>query len=64
MKIKTLAKNPLMGRARDELSDDLRSWPIKPYIVFYLPLSDGVEVVRVLHGSRDIENLFLEDDFF
>jgi toxin ParE1/3/4 len=64
-KIKTLAKNPMMGRSRDELADNLRSWAVtRRYIVFYFPLSDGVEVVRVLHGSRDIENLFQEEDFF
>ena len=28
------------------------------YVVFYLPLSRGIEVVRVLHGSRDIESIF------
>jgi toxin ParE1/3/4 len=60
-KIKNIASNPLMGRSREELSDRLRSWPIKPYIVFYLPLSDGVEVVRVLHGSRDIDNILFEE---
>jgi plasmid stabilization system protein ParE len=27
-------------------------------VVFYLPLSRGIEVVRVLHGSRDIESIF------
>ena len=61
-KIKKLANTPLVGRSRDELAKGLRSWPIKPYIVFYLPLPDGVEVVRVLHGSRDIGSLFLDDD--
>jgi toxin ParE1/3/4 len=28
------------------------------YLVFYLPRSDGIEVVRVLHGARDLEALF------
>lgn len=64
-KLKLLAENPRMGRLRDELVDKLRSWLIiRPYIVFYFPLSDGVEVIRILHGSRDIDSLLLEDDFF
>ena len=25
------------------------------YLVFYLPLADGIEVLRVLHGARDID---------
>jgi toxin ParE1/3/4 len=54
-----LAKQPLMGRARPELANDLRSWPVGRYLLFYLPLRDGIEVVRVLHGARDLA----PDDF-
>jgi plasmid stabilization system protein ParE len=25
---------------------------------FYLPLDDGIDVVRVLHGARDIDAMF------
>ena len=28
------------------------------YLVFYVPRGKGIEVVRVLHGARDIEHLF------
>jgi toxin ParE1/3/4 len=24
------------------------------YLIFYRPISDGIEIVRVLHGARDI----------
>jgi plasmid stabilization system protein ParE len=30
------------------------------YVVFYEPLPDGIDVVRVLHGSRDIDHVFEE----
>ena len=36
---------------------DLRFWPIKRYrnyLVMYRPLDDGVEIIRVLHGARDL----------
>jgi toxin ParE1/3/4 len=36
----------------------LRSSPVGSYLVFYLPLPDGIEVIRVLHGSRDLDRLF------
>ena len=26
-----------------------------PHVIFYLPQPDGIEVVRVLHGARNIE---------
>lgn len=61
-KFKTLAKQPGIGRLRDELAADLRSLPIGRYVIFYLSLANGVEIIRVLHGSRDIVTLFHDDD--
>ncbi len=57
-KMEALAKNPLMGRERDEVTPGLRSFPFKRYVIFYQPLPDGIDVVRVLHGARDIDSLF------
>ncbi len=39
----------------------VRAWPIRSfrkYLILYRPLADGIEVLRVIHGARDIENLF------
>jgi len=33
----------------------------RKYLVFYRSVSDGIEVVRVLHGARDIENILAEE---
>jgi toxin ParE1/3/4 len=49
-----LIRNPLAGRQRPELASGLRSFPAGNYIVFYLPLDDGIEVVRILSGYLDI----------
>lgn len=49
-----LESHPPAGRARPELRQDLRSFPVRPLVVYYLPRADGIEIVRVLHGSRDI----------
>jgi len=56
-----LARNPGIGRARPELSDRLRSLPVGRYVIYYVPHKNGIEVVRVLHGARDLESLF-EDE--
>jgi plasmid stabilization system protein ParE len=55
-----LAVMPGLGsirRTRGRLKG-LRSWPLVsfgPYVLFYLPLHrGGVEVVRVLHGAREV----------
>ena len=42
--------NPNMGRSRDGILPSLRSFPIDSYLIFYLPIEDGVEVVRVVSG--------------
>jgi len=49
-----LAEAPLAGRARDDLKSNLRSFPVRSYVIFYVPVSDGIEVVRVMHGRQDI----------
>jgi len=52
------ATQPMMGRARDELSSGIRSLAFGRYVVFFQPSPDGIDVVRVLHGSRDIDANF------
>lgn len=63
----TLAKMPGMGQPRvfkhSELSG-LRSFRVdgfQNYLIVYRPGDDGVEVVRVLHGARDLDALFSDD---
>jgi|HubBroStandDraft_5_1064220.scaffolds.fasta_scaffold208023_2 toxin ParE1/3/4 len=56
-----LARQPRMGRERPELLDGLRSFPVGKYVIFYVPRSRGIEVVRVLHGARDLK-LFFEQE--
>jgi len=53
-----LAKRPRLGRLRPELMPDVRSFTAGRYVIFYLPRIRGIEVVRVLHGSRDIASIF------
>jgi toxin ParE1/3/4 len=50
-----LAEMPRAGRAREDLAPKLRSFPVGNYVVFYLPVPDGIEVVRVMHARRDID---------
>ena len=54
----TLAEFPHIGRRREELAPGLRSFPEGQYLVFYREMPDGIEIVRVLHGSRDVRAVF------
>jgi toxin ParE1/3/4 len=56
-KCRLLATIPEMGRLRPELAPELRSWVVGEYIIFYRPILDGILLVRVLHGSRDLAPL-------
>lgn len=57
-KFALLAENPGLGRMRPDLAANLRSSPTGSYIVYYTEAADGVLIVRVLHGMRDISHLF------
>ena len=48
----------LRGMRRFPVSDGFEK-----VLLFYFPLPDGVDLVRVIHGSRDLERL-LSDVFF
>ena len=52
--VSLLSSNKLAGRERPELSLEIRSFSVGSYVLYYRPFSAGVEVVRVLHGRRDV----------
>jgi toxin ParE1/3/4 len=49
-----LLKNPHGGRSRADLGENLRSFAVENYIIFYIPESDGIAIVRVMHSRQDI----------
>ncbi len=59
--IEHLETFPYMGRTRDELRIGLRSLVIRQYVIFYVVWQETAIVLRVLHGSRDIEAVFQDD---
>jgi toxin ParE1/3/4 len=63
-----LARQPRSGTPYESgirSLDGMRRAPVswfKAYLIFYIPRPGGIDVVRVVHGSRDIEHLFAEDE--
>ena len=53
-----LAKHQLIGHARPELGEGLRSFPIGNYLIFYIPVADGIDIARVIYGGRDLPGIF------
>ena len=54
----TIATQPSIGRSRDELRPGIRGFPVGHYVIFYRNTPEYIEIIRVLHGARDIENVF------
>lgn len=55
----SLSRHPKMGIAlklRPSELTGIRKWPIKGFenfLIFYLPQSKRISIVRILHGSQD-----------
>ncbi|MHC5597495.1 MAG: type II toxin-antitoxin system RelE/ParE family toxin [Nostoc sp.] len=59
---KLLADFPNMGQSCDNFGNGLRSFLVEDYLIFYRPIDDGVEVVRLVSGYRDVETVFSSED--
>ena len=55
-KCELLANSPGLGIQRDEYCR-LYKFPVDSYLIFYRPSQTGIDVIRVLHGSRDIDSI-------
>jgi toxin ParE1/3/4 len=55
-----LEEHPLAGRAREEIRPGLRSVLVSPHVVFYRVTNEIAQIVRILDGRRDIEEIFAE----
>ena len=53
-----LAAYPGISQARREIRDGVRTWPVGAYLVMHRQIEGGVEIVRVVHGAREIDNFF------
>ena len=53
-----LSNNKKIGRLRPELKEDLRSVPEGNYLIFYRIWAGEIAIVRVMHGARDLDELF------
>lgn len=52
------AHQPELGEQRRELGRGIRCFSVGLYVVYYRAIADGIEIVRVLHGARDVDRNF------
>ncbi len=60
-KLRILSEKPYLGRVRQELAENMRSFPVDRYVIFYIVIPNGIQIVRVLHGARDLDSMFEGD---
>jgi toxin ParE1/3/4 len=59
-KCKLVADFPGMGKSYTWIRPNLCGFIINDYIVFYYPHENGIDIVRVFYGRRDLKALFEE----
>ncbi len=52
-----LARTPKIGRLQEKYGTGIRAFPVGKYIIFYQSIEKGIEVIRVLHGARNLDDL-------
>ncbi len=53
--MRRLARSPEIGHLREDLADEpLRFWPVYSYLIIYRPHTRPIQILLILHGSRDI----------
>jgi toxin ParE1/3/4 len=52
-----IGRHPAIGRPRRELGDHIRSLPHAAHVVVYMPWRGEIAILRVLHGSMDVESV-------
>lgn len=59
-----LARQPRIGHTRLDLTDrDVRFWTVDSYLIVYRQLPKTVEIVALLHGSRDIPEVMRKREY-
>ena len=53
-----LAAHTKLGRERPELKEGVRSFPEGSYMIFYRHWAGNIAIVRVIHASRDLDEMF------
>jgi toxin ParE1/3/4 len=56
-----LADNPRTGSLQEQFRPGLRAFPVGNYVIFYQEITDGIEVFRILHGARNLDDLLSRD---
>lgn len=55
--LQSLARMPLSAEAVPFIGEGIRRTSVGNYVIYYRPSDDGIQVLRILHGARQPEDL-------
>jgi plasmid stabilization system protein ParE len=56
-----LADMPRIGHMRRDLADEeIRFWPAHSYLILYRPMTEPLEIIRIVSGFRDVAGMMDE----
>src|ERR1700727_1855085 len=59
--IRAAARKPKLGHFRRDLAKEpLRFWRVRKFLIIYRSETKPIQIVRVLHGARDVQAVFSE----
>ena len=54
-----LVEMPYLGHVREELLDAThRVWRVRSYLIIYRPETKPLQIIRIIHGARDLQAIF------
>ena len=56
-RIRNLSRMPASAKATPHMGKGLRRSSVGRYMIYYRPIPDGIQVLRILHGARQPEDL-------
>jgi plasmid stabilization system protein ParE len=57
--MRRLAQFPGIGHLREDVTDEpVRFWTVYSYLIAYRPDTNPLQILRVVHGARDLGPLF------
>lgn len=63
VRLERIRSFPETGTLRDHIRPGLRAAVKRPYVAYYLLTREEIVVLRVLHGSRDVDAISGEGGF-
>ena len=58
-KLELLLENPRLGPSRDDIAPGMRFLPVGNFLLLYRQVTHGIELVRVVHGARNLLDLLI-----